>query len=100
MRSGPFAVNEPIPELKETHVIAIIRPWIDAGNVASMVLSRLETYFDSKDLAQLARPGNFLDFTRCRPVTYNDRDIRRIVIPNTFLTYAHRQPEMTSSFSI
>ena len=91
MRSGAFELVEPLPELKEPHVLSIIRPWMDAGNASSMMLSRLEAYFDARDLGRLARPGNFLDFTRCRPLVYNDQGTRRVVVPNTFLTYAKRE---------
>lgn len=91
MRIGAFEVNEPIPELREPHVLAILRPWIDVNNVASLILDGLETKFAAKELAKLARPGNFFDFTRYRPTLYFDGGIRRVKIPNTVLSYAKRE---------
>jgi len=91
MRIGAFEVNEPIPELREPHVLAMLRPWIDVNNVASLILDGLETKFAAKELAKLARPGNFFDFTRYRPTLYFDGGIRRVKIPNTVLSYAKRE---------
>jgi len=91
MRIGAFEVNEPIPELREPHVLASLRPWIDVNNVASLILDGLETQFGAKELARLARPGNFFDFTRYRPTLYFDGGIRRVKIPNTVLSYAKRE---------
>jgi len=91
MRIGAFEVNEPIPELREPHVLAMLRPWIDVNNVASLILDGLETKFAAKEVAKLARPGNFFDFTRYRPTLYFDGGIRRVKIPNTVLSYAKRE---------
>jgi hypothetical protein len=33
MRIKAFELEEPVPELREPHVIAMLEPWIDAGNV-------------------------------------------------------------------
>ena len=33
MRLGDFEIVEPVPELKDPHVLAVLRPWIDVGNV-------------------------------------------------------------------
>jgi hypothetical protein len=91
MRIGAFELNEPIPELKEPHVLAILRPWIDVNNVGSLTLDGLEAQFGARELAKLAKPGNFFDFTRYRPTTYLEGDIRRLKIPNTVLSYARRE---------
>jgi len=81
-------VNQPLPELKAPHVIAMLRPWLDAGSVGTMILQRLETRLGARELARLARPGKFYDFTRYRPITYNQGKSRRLLIPNTSITYA------------
>ncbi len=91
MRIGAFEVKEPIPELKDPHVLAILRPWIDVNNVGSLTLEGLEAQLGAKELACFARPGNFFDFTRYRPVLYLEGNARRIKIPNVTLTYALRE---------
>ena len=88
---GAFELNEPIPELREPHVLAILRPWIDVNNVGSLTLDGLEAQLGAKELAKLTRPGNFFDFTRYRPILYFDGEIRRVKIPNTILSYAKRE---------
>ena len=84
MRLGAFEINEPLPELHEPHVIAVLRPWINVGRVGTLALSRLEQHFGAKDLGQLARPGAFYDFTRYRPRTRFVNGKRVLNIPNTF----------------
>ena len=91
MRIGAFELNEPLPELREPHVLAILRPWIDVNNVGSLTLDGLEAQLGAKDLAKLVKPGNFFDFTRYRPTVYFAGGIRQIKIPNTVLSYAKRE---------
>jgi hypothetical protein len=91
MRIGAFEIDEPIPELNEPYVFAILRPWIDVNNVGSLVLSGLETRFGAKEFGRLAKPGHFFDFTRYRPNLYHEGGIRRVSIPNTTLFYAKRE---------
>ena len=91
MRLGAFEINEPLPELQDPHVIAVLRPWINVGRVGTLALSRLEQHFGAKDLGQLARPGAFYDFTRYRPRTRFVNGKRVLNIPNTFLKYAQRE---------
>ena len=91
MRIGAFALAEPIPELREPHGIAILRPWIDVNNVGTLLLDGLEEQLGAKELAQLARPGNFFDFTRYRPTLYLEGGIRKLKIPNTVVSYAKRE---------
>jgi len=93
VRIGAFELNEPVPELNEAYVFAILRPWIDVNNVGSLLLNGFERQFEAKELARLAKPGNFFDFTRYRPNIYFEEDIRRISIPNTTLRYAKREGE-------
>ena len=91
MRIGAFEVKEPIPELNEPYLFAILRPWIDVNNVGTLVLNELETQFGAKELARLAKPGHFFDFTRYRPTLYYEEGIRRVSIPNMTLRYAKRE---------
>ena len=91
MRIGAFEVTEPIPELNEPYLFAILRPWIDVNNVGSSVLNELETQYGAKELARLAKPGHFFDFTRYRPTLYYEEGIRRVSIPNITLRYAKRE---------
>ncbi|MFC1944980.1 PAC2 family protein [Chloroflexota bacterium] len=90
MRLRAFDINEPIPELNEPHAIAIVQPWIDASNVGSLTLSRLESHLDSMELAKLAKPGTFFDLTRYRPVLHQKEDKREAHVPNTIVTYVRR----------
>lgn len=91
MRLGDFELNEPVPELQEPHALAILRPWVDVSNVGTLTLSRLESYFNTMDLAKLDKPGDFFDFTRYRPTIYLEGDRREIQIPNTTVTFAKRE---------
>ena len=91
MRIGAFEVKEPIPELNEPYLFAILRPWIDVNNVGTLVLNELETRYGAKELARLAKPGHFFDFTRYRPTLYYEEGIRRVSIPNMTLRYAKRE---------
>jgi hypothetical protein len=91
VRIGAFEVREPIPELNDPYVFAILRPWIDVNNVGSMVMDDLETQFGAEELAQLAKPGHFFDFTCYRPTLYLQEGIRRVSIPNITLRYAKRE---------
>jgi hypothetical protein len=90
MKIGAFKVNEPLPELKEPHAFAILDPWIDAGDVGTLTLSWLEKYTQARPLAEVARPGNFFDFTRYRPMLYLSHGERRVQIPNTFITFGRQ----------
>ena len=91
MRIGAFQVKEPLPELNEPYVFAILHPWIDVNNVGTMVLRELETQFEAKELARLAKPGHFFDFTRYRPTLYLEEGIRKVSVPNIALRYAKRE---------
>jgi len=92
MKIGAFNIEEPLPELNNTHAIAILRPWIDAGNVGSLVLAWLEQQAGARGLAALARPGRFFDFTRYRPMLYRRGESRRLVVPNAYATCGRRAP--------
>ena len=91
MRIGAFELNEPLPELREPHALGMLRPWVDVGSVGTLTLSWLEAYLDAKELGRLARPGNFFDFTRYRPIIYFEEGQRQVAVPNAFVTYAKRE---------
>ena len=91
MRIRAFEVNEPVPELEETHAFAMLSPWVDVGSVGTLVLSWLERHFKAKDLARLARPGDFFDFTRYRPTSRLRGEQRQVTVPNTFATYSKQE---------
>ncbi len=91
MRIGAFEVKEPIPELNEPYLFATLRPWIDVNNVGTLVLNELETQYGAEELARLAKPGHFFDFTRYRPTLYYEGAIRRVAVPNVTLRYAKRE---------
>ena len=91
MRLGEFELKEPVPELKEPHLLAVLRPWIDVGRVGSLSLSRLERHLRAKELGRLHRPGLFYDFTRYRPRSFFNQGKREVSIPNTIVRYAERE---------
>lgn len=87
MRIGDFEINEPVPDMANSDAFAMLSPWIDVGKVGSLVLSVLEAKFSAMEMGKLARPGNFYDFTRYRPMLYLVEGQRRVKIPNTFVHY-------------
>ncbi len=91
MRIGEFEINEPVPELKDPHVLAVLRPWIDVGNVGTLSLERIERHCRAEELGRLARPGRFYDFTRYRPRSYIDEGRRGLSIPSTIIRYVIRE---------
>ena len=88
MRIGAFELQEPLPELRDPHVFAMIRPWVDVGSVGTLTLTRLERYLGSRELGRLHRPGEFFDFTRYRPSMRLVDDKRQVRIPNSVIRYA------------
>ena len=88
MRLGAFEINEPIPELRDPHAFAMIRPWVDVGSVGTLTLNRLERFMGSKELGRLARPGTFFDFTRYRPSMRLVDGNREVKVPNSTIRYA------------
>jgi hypothetical protein len=91
MRLGAFDIVEPVPELYEPHVLAVIPSWMDAGNAASLTISRFEQHLHAEELASLARPVEFFDFTRYRPTLSRKDGVAALGISNIVMTYA-RQP--------
>ena len=88
MRIGAFELNEPLPELRDPHVFAMVRPWVDVGSVGTLTLNRLERFMGSKELGRLERPGAFFDFTRYRPNMRLVDGNREVKIPNSVIRYA------------
>jgi hypothetical protein len=88
MRIGAFEIDEPVPELRDPHAFAMIRPWVDVGSVGTLTLNRLERFMGSKELGRLHRPGVFLDFTRYRPTIRMVDGSREVKIPNSAIRYA------------
>src|ERR1035437_312010 len=90
MRVGAFEVEFPVPNLKEPHAIAVVPSWLDAGKSATLTLSYLERLFGGQNLTTLARPGEFFDQTRYRPVLSGSGDSTRITITNAVVAYGRR----------
>ncbi len=88
MDIGPFTIDEPVPELRQPHVLAMLRPWVDVGGVGAGALTGFEQALDPQPLGHLARPGRFFDFTRYRPTAYFKEGQREVDIPNSKLRYA------------
>jgi len=88
MRLRAFELYEPVPRLNEPHALAVLKPWIDVSNVGTLTLSRLESYLKAVPLGEIARPGNFFDFTRYRPMLDVKEGRRQVQIPNTTISYA------------
>ncbi len=93
VRLRAFDLGEPVPELNGPHAFAIIRPWVDAGSVASLTLSCLETELGGKELARLVRPGNFFDLTRYRPTLRREEDRVEVEVPNTVINYGRQKED-------
>ena len=92
MRIGAFEFDEPLPELNDAHVLAVLRPWIDVGRVGSISLRRVERQVQAKEIGRLVRPGRFYDFTRYRPKTRLRRGGQReYTIPSTTIKVAARE---------
>lgn len=88
MKFRAFDIEGQIPELRNPHAFATIRPWVDVGSVGRLTFRSLERHFQAQDLAKLSRPGIFFDFTRYRPNIYNIEGERQVTVPNTHIRYA------------
>ena len=91
MRIGAFEITEPVPELREPHAIAMIKPWVDVGSVGSLTLKELEGHFGALELGKLVRPGTFFDFTRYRPTVRLVGGQREMTYPNSTISYARSE---------
>jgi hypothetical protein len=83
MKIGDFEINMPDPPLQDPHCIAILKPWINVGNVGKIVLGRLGRLYAADRIGKLERPGKFYDFTRYRPTIRLRGDVRSLRVPNT-----------------
>lgn len=91
MRVGPFEIEMPDPPLHAPHAVAMLRPWINVGNVGAVVLGRLNKAFDGWELGRLATPGYFYDLTRYRPEMKMVNGERQVKVPNTVVLGARRE---------
>jgi len=91
MRIGDFEFPEPLPELKDPHVLAVLRPWIDVGNVGTLSMRRLERHLASKEIGRLVKPGRYYDFTRYRPKSILKQGVREYNIPSTTISTSVRE---------
>ena len=91
MRIGDFELPEPLPKLKDPHVLAVLRPWIDVGNVGTLAMRRLERHLESKEIGRLVRPGRYYDFTRYRPKSMLKQGVREYSIPSTTISACVRE---------
>ena len=91
MRIGDFELQEPLPMLKDPHVLAVVRPWIDVGNVGTLTMRRLERHLESKEIGRLVKPGRYYDFTRYRPKSVLKQGVREYSIQSTTLSAAVRE---------
>ena len=91
MRIGDFELQEPLPMLKDPHVLAVVRPWIDVGNVGTLTMRRLERHLESKEIGRLVKPGRYYDFTRYRPKAVLKQGVREYSIPSTTISAAVRE---------
>ena len=91
MRIGDFEFTEPLPELKDPHVLAVLRPWIDVGNVGTLSMRRLERHLESKEIGRLVKPGRYYDFTRYRTKSILKQGVREYNIPSTTISTSVRE---------
>ena len=91
MRIGDFELQDPLPELKDPHVLAVLRPWIDVGNVGTLTMRRLERHLESKEIGRLVKPGRYYDFTRYRPKSVLKQSVRQYNIPSTTISASVRE---------
>jgi len=90
MQVGAFEIEPPDPPLREPHCVAMLRPWVNVGNVGATVLRRLGKVFGASEIARLTRPSEFYDYTRYRPQMKLSGDERTVTVPNTLAFAARR----------
>ena len=59
MQIGSFYIQQPDPPLREPHCVAMLRPWVNVGNVGATVLQRLAKVFGATEIGRLSRPSEF-----------------------------------------
>jgi len=93
MDIGWFDFDPPEVPLRNPHAIVMLRPWINVGNVGTIVLSRLASIYNAEQVAELRRPGRFYDFTRYRPEMKWVDGEREITSPNSKIEIVRRDEE-------
>lgn len=91
MQIGPFELQEPLPQLREPHLLTVLRPWVDVGSTGTLAMGLLEERWQAQHLGQLTRPSAFYDLTRYRPMLYRREEGREIVLPNSYLRYMQHE---------
>ena len=51
MKIASFEIADPMPEISNPRAIAILKPWVDVGNVGTIALNALEKNMESKKKA-------------------------------------------------
>ena len=92
MRVADFEIEPLETPLRAPHCIAMLRPWVNVGNVGHHVLSRLARIYHANEIGRLDRPSRFYDFTRYRPEIRIESGERAIRVPNT-IVLAGRAPD-------
>ena len=92
MRVGAFDVDQPVRELHDVVAIAILKPWVNVGNVGTIGLRKLSRHLETTTIGRLARPGEFFDFTRYRPEMRSVGGRRVISKPNAVVRHASDTP--------
>jgi len=90
MQVGAFEIEPPDTPLREPHCVAMLRPWVNVGNVGAIVLRRLEKTFGASEIGRLSRPSEFYDYTRYRPQMKLSGDERSVTVPNTAVLAGRR----------
>ena len=83
MQVGALDINPPDPPLRQPHCVAMLRPWVNVGNVGAIVLRRLGKVIGATEIGHLRRPSEFYDYTRYRPQMKMSGDERTVTVPNT-----------------
>lgn len=91
MKAGFFELKPPAPALRSPHCIAMLRPWVNVGNVGMITLNRLAKTYGAEEIGRLDRPGRFYDFTRYRPEIRTEDGERRVIVPNSLIFAARRE---------
>ena len=88
MNISEFILEHPVPEMNNTRVIAILKPWIDVGRVGTLTLAKLEKMLGAKEFSKFRKPGKYFDFTRNRPYTRQENGNKIFDIPNCVINHA------------
>ncbi len=89
MLIGDFEIDRPDPPLRNPHCIAMLRPWVNVGNVGAIALGRLAKLTAAREIGRLVRPSRFYDYTRYRPEIKFVKNRRVVRVPNTRALVGH-----------